>query len=352
MVKSPSGMIFHGNHAKTVAFCVVLLLVGAFRTQSQSHDPISPVATISLHKIDSHFDHFGVDVAGGRLFATLQAENVVHVYRMDTGEELHRITGIGRPHAVLYAANVNRIFITDGDHTHGKVHILDGTTYAPLGEIELAPGAEQYSWDPHNHLMYVGNGGHDAAQPYSLISIIDTATSTKISDIRVETPNLEATALESKGNRLYANDRLNTKILVVDRRQRKVLTSWPIPDAQMNVSIAMDEVHHRLFVGCRSGKIVVFDTRKGAAVASLPIGPGIDDLYFDSSSGRIFAASGEDGSLSVYRERDPDHFDLVLETPTGPGGKNGIYVPSLHRYFVGVPQHGTMDTEILSFEIK
>jgi hypothetical protein len=32
---------------------------------------------------------------------------------------------------------------------------------------------------------------------------------------------------------------------------------------------------------------------------------------------------------------------------TGPGGKNSIYVPSIHRYYIGVPQHGKTDDQIL-----
>jgi hypothetical protein len=46
------------------------------------------------------------------------------------------------------------------------------------------------------------------------------------------------------------------------------------------------------------------------------------------------------------------HCAAAASIPTGPGGKNGIYVPSVHRYFVGVPQHGTANGQILVYGIQ
>ena len=121
----------------------------------------------------------------------------------------------------------------------------------------------------------------------------------------------------------------------------------------MNVAIALDETHHRLFVGCRSGAIVVFNTRDGKQIATLPIGEDIDDLMYDPASKRIFAPTGAgSGALSIYREVDPDHYVSVTTIATAPGGKNGAYVPSIHRYFVGVPQHGTTDDQILVYGVN
>ena len=312
-----------------------------------------PIQTIQLPGVNSHFDHFGIDPEGGRLFATLQTENIVHVYQLNTGNELGKISGIGKPHAVLFRRDIDRLFITDGNHDHGIVHVVDGKTFAVLKDINLAPGAEQYSYDPATKYMYVGNGGHDAAQPYSFISVIDTTHGKKIADIRVDTPNLEATTLEKNGDLLFANDRLNGRVIVVDRKRRRVLTTWPITGAKLNVAMALDEAHHRLFAGCRSGAIAVFDTGSGRQVATLPIGEDVDDLMYDPVTNRIFAPTGGgDGALNVYREGDPDHYTREVSVTTGPGGKNGIYVPSVHRYYVGVPQHGNTDDQILVYDIQ
>jgi hypothetical protein len=54
--------------------------------------------------------------------------------------------------------------------------------------------------------------------------------------------------------------------------------SWPITLGQVNTSIALDATNHRLFVGCRSGNMVIVDSETGKELMSLPMAKGVDDL--------------------------------------------------------------------------
>lgn len=308
--------------------------------------------TVALPGVKGHFDHFAFDEKHGRLFATLQQQGIVQVLDAKSGKTIGAINGVGKPHAVLYRADLNRLYITDGDHNHGKVHIVDGQSFRLIKSVELAPGAEQFGYDAAAHVMYVANGGHDAAAPSGFVSAIDTDKGEKIADIRVETPNLEGVAVENSGSRVFVNDRLHSQVAVIDRNRREVIAQWQISTAKMNVALALDEAHHRLFVGCRSGQIVVFNTDTGKEQAALPIAEGVDDLFFDAAGKRIFAATGSGGgTVEAYQERDPDHFDSFAKVASAAAGKNGIYVPRAHRYFVGVPDHDAEPATILVFEV-
>ena len=90
-----------------VIACLALVY---FSAECQAADSTEPIQTIQLPKVTSHFDHFGVDPDGGRLFATLQTENLVHVYQLQSGDELGTISGIGKPHAVLFRKDLDRLF--------------------------------------------------------------------------------------------------------------------------------------------------------------------------------------------------------------------------------------------------
>lgn len=114
--------------------------------------------------------------------------------------------------------------------------------------------------------------------------------------------------------------------------------------------MAFDEPHHRLFVACRSGAIVVFDTKTGKEITALPITQGVDDLVFDAASGRLYAAC--DGDADVYEQVDADNYKLLEKVRTGPEGKTALLVPQLHEYFVVVPQHGTTNAEVLVFAVQ
>jgi hypothetical protein len=98
---------------------------------------------------------------------------------------------------------------------------------------------------------------------------------------------------------------------------------------------------------------VVFDTDTGKELEALPINQGIDDLAFDPKSQRLYAACPNgNGSVDVYKETDPDHYQSLGQTPTGPGARTGELVTKLQRYFVAVPQHESTNATILEFKVQ
>jgi len=328
----------------SVAFAIALA--------AQPAPPVRLVQTVPLPGVKGHFDHFGSDAKHGRLFATLQQQGIVQVLDAKTGKVTGTITGVGKPHAVLYRADLDRLYVTDGDHNHGRIHIVDGQSLQVLKSVDLAPGAEQFGYDSSAHVMYVANGGHDAGAEFGFVSAIDTQNGEKLADIRVETPNLEGVAVENSGGRVFVNDRLHSQVAVIDRKQRTVIGQWQISTGKLNVALALDEAHHRIFAGCRNGQIVVFNTDTGKEQAVLPIAEGVDDLFFDPATRRIFAATGSGGgSVEAYQQRDPDHYDPVAKVASAAEGKNGIYIPEVHRYFVGVPDHDPAPATILVFDV-
>jgi outer membrane protein assembly factor BamB len=219
--------------------------------------------------------------------------------------------------------------------------------------VKLLLDADSVGYDPATKYLYVDNGGGDAHQTYSMISIVDTTEGKKVGDIKVDGETIEAMALETSSLKLYVNNKTKNQVEVVDREKRAVIGTWPITQGKVNVAIALDEANHRLFVACRSGQIVVLDTQTGKELQALPIAQGVDDLAFDPASKRIYAACGAgEGSVDVYEERDPDHYESIGKIPSGPVGKTARLVPELKRYFVAVPQHGSSDAEILVYQVQ
>ncbi len=119
----------------------------------------------------------------------------------------------------------------------------------------------------------------------------------------------------------------------------------------MNAGVAMDEAHHRLFVACRDGNLVVMDSDTGKVLQTLPISTGVDDLVYDPPSQRIYVACGE-GFVNVYHQIDADRYQSIGKIATGPLGKTGLLVPELKKYFVAVPPHGAVAAEVLVFAVQ
>jgi DNA-binding beta-propeller fold protein YncE len=329
------------------AFMAVLIGLG-IGARGQDSAPLTLVQTFTLAAdVKGHFDHFEIDLKGNRLFATPEDYKAVLVFDVKTGKLLHTMGGIGRPHAVLYREDINRIFVTDGNA--GDVKIFDATTYAPLSSVKLLEDADSIGYDSATKYLYIDNGGGDVHQTYSMLSVVDTTAGKKVADIKIDGDTLEAMALETSSPKIYVNNKAKNQVDVVDRNKREIIASWPVTKCKTNVAMAFDETNHRLFVACRSGDIAVIDTQTGKEITALPITKGADDMVYDSASKRIYVAG--DGSVDVYQQTDPDNYKLLGKVPTGPLGKTARLVPQLNRYFVAVPQHGTTNAEILVFEV-
>jgi DNA-binding beta-propeller fold protein YncE len=333
---------------KHYSMLAAFLVLFTIPTRGQDAPPLRLAQTLTLPSdIRGNFDHFAVDLKGNRLFATPEGYKAVLVFELKSGKLIHTITGIGKPHAVLYRKDLNRIYITDGDA--GDLKIFDGKTYALLSSVKLLEDADSIGYDAKTKYLYIDNGGGDVHQTYSMLSVVDTDAGKKLEDIKIDGDTLEAMALETSTPRLYVNNKAKNQVEVVDRQKRAIVASWPVTKCKTNVAMAFDEANHRLFIACRTGSIVVLDTQSGKEITALPITKGVDDVTYDPASKRIYAAC--DGSADVYEQTDPDQYKLLAQIPTGALGRTALLVPELKRYFVAVPQHGTDPGKILVFDV-
>jgi DNA-binding beta-propeller fold protein YncE len=325
----------------------VLVTIKSEPATAAPEAPLKPFAKFELPgAIKGPFDHLTADVKNGRLFATPESYREVLVLDLNTGKLLHEIKGVSKPHAVLYRGDLNRIYVTDGEE--GALEIFDGSTYALLEKIALEKDADSIGYDPSRRLLYVVSGGKDAGQKFSLLSVIDTTTAKKITDIKVDGDTLEAMALDLFRPRLYLNNPAKNEIEVIDRWNNKVTGNWQVTMGKRNVAMALDEANQRLFTGCRSGQVVVFDTNTGKELQSLPITTGADDLTYDAASKRIYAAGN--GFVDVIEQEDADHYKSLGRIEAGPLARTARLVPELNRYYVAVPQSGSTNASIAVLE--
>jgi DNA-binding beta-propeller fold protein YncE len=319
------------------AFLLMSGLLLAFPPASAQPAPLRLVGRDPMPaSTTGRFDHLGVDLPGNRLFLAAEGEHRVLIMNLRTGKYLGDIPDIQIPHAIFARPDINRIYVTDGGA--GGVRVYNATTYRQITFIPLKKDTDSIAFDPRTKFLYVVNGGGDAHESFSMYSVIDTNTDTKIADIRIDGETLEASVVDPLSSRIFVNNPAKSVVDVIDRNTRKVVAVWPITMAKKNVAMALDPATHRLFVGCRSGEIVVLDSRTGKELQTLKIGTDIDDLIFDPKSKRIYASCGAgDGSTSVYEEEDSERYQLLGDVTTAPGAKNEVLVPQLERYYTIVP---------------
>jgi hypothetical protein len=335
--------------------CLVtlLLITLAFLTASAGQDSaaLKLVETIPLPALrDGDFDHFAKDVEGHRLFLTGEANGTLEVFDSTSNKHIRTITGLKSPHALLYRRDTGKLFVIDGDAS--QIKIYDATTFRLLDHITVALDADSMAYDPDTKYLYVVNGGRAAKTPYSLISVIDTSSSKKIRDIKIDTNWVEALALEKSGPRMFCVLTAQNAIGVMDRSGTSLSTTWTLPaEAKHPVSLGLDEANHRLFVATREpGQLIVLNSDTGTVVAQLASVGLVDDLSFDPKLKRIYLAG--DGSIDIYGQKDADHYSLLARVPSRFRAKTGLLAPEWNRYYLAVPRHQAQQAEVRVYEVQ
>src|ERR1700688_4616788 len=315
---------------------------------AQSKPPLRLVQTIPLPDLkEGDFDHFAIDLAGSRLFLTAEANNAVVVLDTRANKLIHTIPDLEEPHSMLFLPAAKQLWVIAG----GAAKIFNSDTYALTETVKLTEGADSSAYDPAKHLLYVASGGSDAKLPYSVIEIVNTTTRKKIGEIKVDSANIEAMAIEKDGPRIFANIRDKSMVGVIDREKKTVTATWPLGELHGNTPIAYDGVNHRVFVvGRKPPSLVVLDSESGKIVATFPTAEMTDDMAFDPASKRIYVACTD--FAVVYLQKDADNYEELGRVPTGFRAKTNILVPQLKRYYVAAPRHENEIAGVKVFEVE
>jgi hypothetical protein len=317
---------------------------------------------------DGYMDHLTVDVQGQRLFISGEAAKSLITVDLAAGKVIHETKGLSAmPKKAFCLHESNEIWVT---LTDSSVVVISGTTYEVIKTVKLSGygdpnrGADNAAYDPSTHLIYAGvevfenfGGSGEHGSTDASIDLVDTTTAKLVSSIKLPGGDPAGITIDPAGKRLYVTmgDIVegNSHVAVVDLEKRAVVAQWPIIGGPVPHTAGLDVAHHRLFVGSRTvahtgnvggghqhepGKLVVMDTETGKVVQVLDSVGGADDLQYDAATGRIYFA-GTTGTVAVFKEVDPDHFQLLGKVPTGAIAKTGLWVPELKRFYSAVPRH-------------
>ena len=228
---------------------LALSLLAAIPGRAQTNAPLKLVHTTALPGFTGDLDHSAADLRGHRLFVTAEVHKTVEVFDLNTGEHLHSITGFGTPHEILFRPDSNSLIVADGG-SDSSVRLVDGKNYQIIDSIKLPPGVDSAEYNPITKEYYVENRGLDGSANTHMISVIDSNNFKHTGDFTLPGRRSEAMAIDRAGKTMYVN--LTDEIGVVDLTARKLVQTWPVPEAHVQNAMALDEPNHRLFIATRN----------------------------------------------------------------------------------------------------
>ena len=322
--------------------CVLLLSMGGVSNvlpgQSGPDELLKLETFIPMADVQGRIDHMSIDLKGQRLFVAALGNNSLEVIDLKENKRVHTIPGLAEPQGIAYIPSANRLFVANGKD--GSVRAFDAESWKMLKSIPYGDDADNLRYDASSGHIWVGYGG-------GALGVFDLE-GTKLADIKLSA-HPESFQLEKNGPRIFVNLPRFRKIAVVDRKTRSVTGSWGTGGPLANYPMALDEQDHRLFIVTRlPARLIVLDTEQGKRVVSLPAIGDCDDVFYDERRHRIYAIGGE-GGISVFEQRDSDHYNELGRVKTVSGARTGFFSPQLDKLYVAVRKRDSQSAEIRAY---
>jgi DNA-binding beta-propeller fold protein YncE len=324
-----------------LALLLVVFLAADDQVEADEPQPLERVVTIELKGAIGALDHLFVDSKSARLFLANQTNNTLDVVDLKGECLLKQIPGQYTIHGVVYAPDLDRIFVGNGN---GVCNVLDGKLYSPIKSLS-APGADSVRYDPRTNHVFVTT--------QRSLTVIDGKALTVIT--KIELPGSpHGFQLASKHPRVYVNVGLPNQVVVIDSDKNEIVARYPVQGTSKGIGpLALDEPNGRIFVGLRANpRLAVLDIDSGKEIASLPIPETADDMFLDAQVKRIYISCNS-GFVADISQIDADHYAPVATVATAKGAKTSFYDPAVKRLYVAVPrQPGKAGPEIWVYQLK
>jgi len=325
---------------------LITVLASSGSVSAQQTQALSFETHVPLPNVKGRIDHFSVDIKGQRLFVAAVENHTLEIIDLKSGRRVHTITDLAEPQGAFYEANTDHLFVACG--LDGVTKVFDGTTFRTLATVKFPDDADNIRYDEHTKAVIVGYAGakqlRKRREGTGGLGFLDL-DGKKTGDIVIDA-HPESFQLEHSGSRAFVNVPEKHEIEVVDALKRSVLARWPVASGENNFPMALDEAHHRLFVGCWKPPQLL-DT--GKQVGSAEIAGSTDDPFYDSTRARVYVLTSK-GFLEVFEQKDADHYNRVARYPTPPRSQTGLFVLDWGKLFVAVPAQGEQVAEVRIYQ--
>ena len=314
---------------------LIKILIGVCLLSSQLALSAQPSGSAEFTVVDRYnvggeggWDLLAFDTKHHRLFISRSTH--VQVIDADSGKVIGDIPGTEGVHAIALADDLNVGFTSNGKSN--SVTVFDLNTLNVIETIKISGlNPDVILYEPKSKHIFTFNG-HSANA-----TVIDAITHKEINTISL--PGKPELAVSDKTGNVFVNIEDKNEIVVIDSGSDKILKSFPLGSGIEPTGLAIDKEHNRLFSVCANNKMEISDSETGKIVSEVDIGARPDSAAFDSSLGLAFSSNGN-GTLTIVKENDTEHFSVLQNVITQKGARTMAYDSDNHRAFLVTASFG------------
>jgi DNA-binding beta-propeller fold protein YncE len=276
---------------------------------------------------DGSKDYLTVDEGGRRLYVSHGTQ--VDVIDLDSEQVVGKVSNLKGVHGIAVAPKLGRGFITNG--LLNTVTVFDLKTLEHLDEVKASITPDGIVYDSATERVFALNKHGDS------VTAIEAADGKVAGTIDLNA-DPESPVTDGKGN-VWVNLEHWSTLVRIDARNLTVTGRWSTaPRCDHPAPMAIDRKGNRLFIGCGNEVLDVANPDTGETIATVPIGPDVDAVAFDPSTGLIFSAN--DGTVTVIHQDSLDKYSVVETFKTQPQAATLALDPKTHRIYVSTSDLG------------
>ena len=293
---------------KTIAFFFTILFTFlAIELQAQETKAFHILKTFHIASAGG-WDYLAIGPGNNRLYISHGTQ--VNILNKTTGDSIGVIENTTGVHGIAFDKSQNKGFTSNG--RLNNVTVFELSTNAVITQIATGENPDAILYEPFSNKIITCNGSSKT------LSVIDPVEGKVI--VTIPVGGKPETAVSNEKGKLYVNIEDKNEIVLIDLKTFTVEAHWPLAPAEEPTGLAIDRKTNRLFAGCGNKLLAIVNSVDGKLITTLPIGDRCDGVAFDPVTKNIFTSNGE-GTMSVFREKSADKFEVVATVATKRGAR-------------------------------
>jgi DNA-binding beta-propeller fold protein YncE len=253
--------------------------------------PLRLLRDVPLPGPANRFDYQSVDPATGRLFISHMNAGRLVVFDLDSTRVIREVAGVDRATGVWAVPAHHTVYVSAaGSH---EVAAIDDRTLAIRARVGGIRFPDGIAYAPAEQKVFVSDesGGTDV--------VIDARTNARRSTIELggEAGN---THYDSVSHCVLVAVQTRNQLAAIDPASERVIARYDLPGAEHPHGFTLDGAGRLAFVSCEgNAKLLVVDLRTMRVLSTHDVGDGPDVVAWDAGWRRLYVAS-ESGVVSAF----------------------------------------------------
>jgi DNA-binding beta-propeller fold protein YncE len=271
----------------------------------------------------SGWDYLFAEPETHRLYVTHGTK--VMVIDTETDKVVGEILDTPGVHGFVPVPGLKRGFSSNGQEN--KSSIVDLDTLKTIEKVATGPNPDAILYEPKSGEIWTFNGRGQSATAY------DAKTGKVVAASIPVNGKPETGVADPEANRIYVNLEKENEIAVLDIKEHKLITRWPIAPGASATGMAIEPALHRLIVGCGNSKMLMIDSTSGKVVSTVDCGSGVDAAAYDPGTHLAFVSAGGSGTVTVAKV-EADKLTVVQTLTTERGARTMTVDTKTHRIYL------------------